>query len=214
MAGKPRRMQRIATMPGWTRPGHALGRRWPRWLMALGTIALLFAVAWLAARFDPLPPRFTGGATAADGDSLRLGSDRIRLLGIDAPELDQTCWRADGAEWPCGREARAELARLVAGGATECRPEGTDKYGRTLARCSVDGDDLGAAMVRAGLALATEGYVPEVAAARAEYRGLWQGRFVDPKTWRDEGPSGDPGKSVIEQLWDGFRELTGARALR
>ncbi|HEY9010963.1 MAG TPA: thermonuclease family protein [Devosia sp.] len=207
-------MQRIAAMPRWTRPGHALGRRRPRWLTAIGTIALLFAAVWLAARLDPLPPRFTGMAIAADGDSLRLGNDRVRLLGIDAPELDQTCWRAEGSEWPCGREARAELARLVAGREADCQPAGTDKYGRTLARCSVAGDDLGAAMVRAGLALATEGYVLEATAARTERRGLWQGRFVDPKTWRDEGPTGDPGKSLVEQLWDGFRELTGARALR
>lgn len=201
-------------MPRWTRPGHALGRRWPRGLQLLGTVALLFVLAFLAARLDPLPPRFTGHAVAADGDSLRLGSDRVRLVGIDAPELDQTCWDAAGAEWPCGRDARAELTRLVAGGKVDCQPEGTDKYGRTLARCAVAGADLGAAMVRSGLALATEGYVLEAAAARAERRGLWQGRFVDPKTWRDDGPSPDPGKTVIEQLWDGFRELTGARALR
>lgn len=201
-------------MPRWTRPGHALG---PRRRGIVGTLALilLFAVAaWLAALLDQLPPRFSGTAAAADGDSLRIRGDRIRLLGIDAPELDQVCWDGAGAEWHCGRAARAELARLTAAGPADCQPEGTDKYGRTLARCSVGGKDLGSQMVAAGLALATEGYGREQSAARRAGLGLWQGRFVDPKTWRDEGPSTDPGPGVLETLWDWFRELTGARTLR
>jgi endonuclease YncB( thermonuclease family) len=180
----------------------------------LAAIALLAAAAWLAAWLDPLPPRFSGMAVAADGDSLRLQGDRIRLLGIDAPELDQVCWDASGAEWPCGRAARAELARLVAAGPADCQPEGSDKYGRTLARCEVVGADLGAAIVSAGLALATDGYGAEESEAKRAARGLWQGRFVDPRTWRDQGPSGDPGRGWIETLWDWFRELTGARTLR
>lgn len=201
-------------MPKWTRPGHALGPRRGGLLRAVVLIVLFAAAAWLAALLDPLPPRFSGNAEAADGDSLRIRGDRIRILGIDAPELDQICWDAAGAQWDCGRAARAELARLTAAGPADCQPEGTDKYGRTLARCSVGGDDLGAGMVAAGLALATEGYGREESAARRGRLGLWQGRFVDPKSWRDEGPSADPGQGFLESLWDGFRELTGARTLR
>ena len=201
-------------MPKWTRPGHALGSRWRGLPAVLAAIVLLAGAAGLAAILDPLPPRFTGMAKAADGDSLRLQGDRIRLLGIDAPELDQVCWTADGAEWPCGRAARAELARLVAAGPVDCQPEGTDKYGRTLARCDVAGADLGAAMVGAGLALSTGGYGAAERQAKSDRLGLWQGRFVDPKVWRDDGPSGDPGEGWLEMLWNWFRELTGARALR
>lgn len=201
-------------MPKWTQPGHALANRWRRIPAILATIALLLLAAWLAAKLDPLPPRFTGAARAADGDSLRLSGDRIRLLGIDAPELDQLCWDAAGAEWSCGHAARTELSRLVAAGPVDCQPSGTDNYGRTLARCAVAGDDLGAAMVSAGLALATDGYGSEQAMAKRSKRGLWQGRFVDPKTWRDQGPSGDPGPGWLETLWTWFRELTGARTLR
>ncbi|RYE83221.1 MAG: thermonuclease family protein, partial [Hyphomicrobiales bacterium] len=145
---------------------------------------------------------------------LAVQGDRIRLLGIDAPELDQVCWTAGGAEWPCGRTARDELSRRLAGGAVDCQPEGKDKYGRTLARCAVSGADLGAHMVGRGLALASGGYMIEEAQARRGRLGLWQGRFVDPRTWRDEGPSGDPGTGLLPGLWDWFRELTGARTLR
>lgn len=201
-------------MPKWTQRGHALGSRWRGLPAILVAIALLAAAAWLAAKLDPLPPRFTGSAEAADGDSLRLQGDRIRLLGIDAPELDQVCWTATGAEWPCGHAARTELARLVAAGPVDCQPEGTDKYGRTLARCDVAGADIGASVVRAGLALSTDGYGAEQAGAERQERGLWQGRFVDPRTWRDEGPSGDPGEGWLETFWNWFRELTGARTLR
>jgi len=208
------RFARIATMPKWTRPGHALGSPWRRLAPTIFGILLLAAAAMVAAWLNPLPPRFSGAARAADGDSLTVQGDRVRLLGIDAPELDQLCWTAAGAEWPCGRAARAELVERLANGPVECQPEGKDKYGRTLARCVVSGADLGAHMVGHGLALATDGYLIEQTKAKTARIGLWQGRFVDPRTWRDEGPSGDPGPSILESLWTWFRELTGARTLR
>lgn len=214
MASRRRQFTRISGMPRWTRSGHALRSPMRSLASIIGMIVLFAIVAWIAARLDPLPPRFTGTATASDGDSLRVGGDRIRLLGLDAPELDQICWDAAGAEWRCGRAAADKLSELVRAGQVECQPEGTDRYGRTLARCAVAGNDLGARMVRAGLALATDAYGADEAAAKRVKTGLWQGRFVDPKTWRDEGPSGDPGKGLLETLWDGFRELTGARTLR
>lgn len=204
-------------MPHWVSPGHAMRRRWPllEGLPAiLATVALLGGAAFLAARLDPLPPRFSGEARASDGDSLRLGADRIRLLGLDAPELDQVCWRADGGEWPCGREARALMVTLLGDGAVTCLPQGNDRYGRTLAHCEVAGSDVGARVVEAGLAVSSGEYEREESLARGNRLGIWQGRFVNPREWRDEGPSDDPGPGIIEQLWTWFRELTGARALR
>jgi endonuclease YncB( thermonuclease family) len=204
-------------MPKWTRGGHALGPRWPRLRgipLTFVAIVAFAGLAWLAAKLDPLPPRFTGVAQAADGDSLRVQGDRIRLLGIDAPELDQVCWYEGGKEWSCGHAARAELARLVAAGPVDCQPEGTDKYGRTLAVCTIAHRDIGAAVVEAGFALARDAYGAEESAAKKAKRGLWDGRFVDPRTWRDEGPSNDPGPGLFENLWNWFRELTGARTLR
>ena len=40
----------------------------------------------------------SGKASVADGDTLRIGSERIRLHGIDAPESAQNC-RAAGETW-------------------------------------------------------------------------------------------------------------------
>src|SRR5690606_33248082 len=135
MAAKPPRFVRNGGMPAWAKPRHALAAR-PRrsrgWPAALAVLALLVGATLLATRLDPLPPRFTGEARVSDGDSLRLGTDRIRLLGIDAPELDQVCWRDSGVEWPCGRAARDHLASLLSHGDIACATSGVDKFGRLL----------------------------------------------------------------------------------
>jgi endonuclease YncB( thermonuclease family) len=180
----------------------------------LATLLLFGGAAYIAARLDPLPPRFSGAAQAADGDSLRLGGDRIRLLGIDAPELDQICWEADGAEWPCGRVAHERLRDLLAGSQTTCQPDGRDRYGRTLATCIVAGQDVAGVLVAEGLALARGDYQGDEIAARSARSGLWRGRFVEPRQWRDEGPDDAPEPALFEQLWNWFRELTGATTLR
>lgn len=177
--------------------------------MLLAAALIAVVAAWL----DPLPPPFSGQARASDGDSLRIRNDRIRLLGIDAPELDQVCWDGDDAEWACGRAARGKLAELL-GTRTECQAEGTDRFGRSLATCRVGEIDVAEAMVEAGLAIATDRYFREQSAAKAAGLGIWRGRFVDPKTWRDAGPTDEPPQDVFEQLWNGWRELTGARTLR
>jgi endonuclease YncB( thermonuclease family) len=216
MAKRPRSV--ADQMPDWTRRRHALrqGRTRRRtWVAPLIFLVLLGAGAFVAARLDPLPPRFTGEARASDGDSLRIGSDRIRLVGLDAPELDQVCWRDNGSEWPCGRAARDHMAVLLSHGAVACSTTGTDKYGRFLATCeSALGDDLGASQVENGFAIARGAYGAQESAARIDKRGLWNGRFNDPRSWRDEGPSNDPGLGLIEEVWTWLRELTGARALR
>ncbi|MEO6394779.1 MAG: thermonuclease family protein [Devosia sp.] len=142
-------------------------------------------LALLVALFDPLPEALTGAARASDGDSLRLGSERVRLLGIDAPELDQTCSKAGGAQWPCGEAARTALSGLLKQGAISCAPDGRDRYGRILAHCTADGRDLGRAIVEAGLATADLEYKAVEVEARLAGRGIWQGTFDSPRDWRD-----------------------------
>lgn len=151
----------------------------------LVALLLIGGAAVAAAHFEPVPEPISGHATVADGDTLRLGGDRIRLLGLDAPELAQTCLDARGEDWPCGHVAREKLTELVADADVRCVPTGTDRYGRLLARCTAGDTDIGAAMVAAGLAVASDSYLTEEAAARGEKLGLWQGRFDPPRRWRD-----------------------------
>lgn len=49
-----------------------------------------------------------------DGDTVILDNLRIRLQGIDAPELKQTCYnKQDGKIWQCGLASRDHLLQLI-----------------------------------------------------------------------------------------------------
>lgn len=169
-------------------------------IAALALIAVLAVVAYLV---QPGEGTLEGRASASDGDSLRMGDERIRLTGFDAVELDQTCTRDSGEEWTCGRSARAFLAGQVGGQTVACRREGRDQYGRVLANCRVGNADLGDAVVRAGWAVAELSYAGAALEARRERRGIWSGRFVDPAEWRRTG--GEPGFD----LWGWLLSLLG-----
>jgi endonuclease YncB( thermonuclease family) len=51
----------------------------------------------------------TGIPKIQDGDEVSIGNTRIRLMGVDAPALEQLCLDAKGAHWKCGIAARDEL---------------------------------------------------------------------------------------------------------
>ncbi len=130
----------------------------------------------------------TGIFAAIDGDSLRKGNSEIRLYGIDAPELHQTCFDSGHFEYPCGREAHRALADLVAGYDLKCFTRDTDRYGRAVAQCNAGKMDINAEMVRQGWAIAyrrhSSDYVAEEAYAEKDRRGIWQGDFETPEKWR------------------------------
>lgn len=84
-----------------------------------------------------------------DGDTLWLHGEKIRLAGIDAPELD-------GARCKPERElaeaATLRLVELLAAGPPLVERRGLDRYGRTLATVYIDGEDVGAVLIAEGLA--------------------------------------------------------------
>lgn len=143
------------------------------------------AVAW---RTPAAAQALSGRAVVTDGDTLRIGGTKIRLFGVDAPESHQQCRDIAGRDWPCGAVATERLKRLVAERRVVCDPQNTDRYGRTVASCSVDGRDLGAAIVAEGLGRAyarySDRYLGDEAAARAARRGLWQAESEAPWDWR------------------------------
>lgn len=137
-------------------------------------------------------PGLTGVPTSiTDGDTLRLGEVRVRLFGIDAPERDQVCRDGSGQDYACGARATDALRALIADGPITCMQVDTDRYGRTVATCAAQGQDLGAALVASGWALAyrsfTTDYVDEEAQAQTLRRGLWSGSFDRPSDWRARG---------------------------
>jgi len=141
-----------------------------------------------------------------DGNRLTLNGTRIRLYGIAAPDLRQSC------EWPnktipCGAIAKTAMMDLIAGARVVCRERTETRHAETrhaetrhaetrhanadhmerLAICYAGGFDIGANMVHTGWALADpktpSNYATIEARARQKARGLWKGRFVRPWEW-------------------------------
>ena len=107
-----------------------------------------------AARNEKIVSSPAAPAIAVDGDSLEIGSRRIRLMGIDAPEYDQFCKKNNGELYPCGQLAADYLKTLIAEKNITCRIHKQDKYKRDLCTCYAETTDLNAEMIRAGYAVA------------------------------------------------------------
>jgi endonuclease YncB( thermonuclease family) len=137
-----------------------------------------------------VPANLDGVPDVLDGDTVFVAGARVRLEGIDAPEMDQVCLTSSGECWRCGEEARARLAEKIDRQFITCRANGEDRYGRTLATCrlGLSDVDLNAWMVSEGLALSfvrySHRYDGDEAAARESRRGLWAGAFIAPWDWR------------------------------
>ena len=157
----------------------------------VSSAALLLVPAIAAAVTGPGandPAIVTGQGRVVDGDTLDVGQTRVRLEGIDAPEMAQTCQTATGENWDCGKAAAAFLRAMVQQRDLACDRTGSDLYHRTLATCFEDGTDINEAMVRAGMAWAfvrySQAYVAAEADARERKVGVWQGRAEAPWNFR------------------------------
>lgn len=131
----------------------------------------------------------TGVARIVDGDTVQVASTRIRLQGMDAPETDQVCLNQQGERWTCGISARDELTRHAGAGPWTCRGTAKDRFGRLIATCEVNGENIQKWMVRNGWALSfvrySHVYDADEAEARAANVGLWGGAFIPPWDWRN-----------------------------
>ncbi|MDQ0509940.1 thermonuclease family protein [Ancylobacter amanitiformis] len=153
-------------------------------------LSILFAVVLvgIALLVQHFVPPLTGAVRVADGDSLEVAGERVRLGGIDAPELHQSCGPA-GKGWACGEKAKAALVALVRDADIRCRPVDEDRYARAVSVCEVDGQDIAARLVEQGWAVATGlSYRREQSAARTAGRGIWSGPFDLPADWRAAHP--------------------------
>lgn len=161
-------------------------RKAQRILTRMAVIAIL---AVLAHWFDkPDSMAASNEVRVIDGDSLEIGGEKVRLLGIDAPELSQTCTNATGKTYGCGKQATKHLQYLIGKKTVQCDVTGDDKYQRGLVLCQVGDVDINKQMVKSGWALAfRNSYVDytteEIAAAKAR-RGLWAGDFMTPREWK------------------------------
>ena len=131
----------------------------------------------------------TGTVTeVVDGDTFDIGETRIRLAGFDAPEINQSCLDVTGGETQCGRSATEYLEGVVGDQTVTCTVLETDRYGRSVCTCEVDGADIGTAMVSQGHAVDDDRYDPDYSEAEMEARdyrrGIHAGTFVTPRSYR------------------------------
>ena len=85
-----------------------------------------------------------GRCHVIDGDTIIIGKTRIRLAGIDAPELDQ----------PYGQKSKWAMVAICKGRVIRAELTGEQSYNRLVATCYLeDGRDIGAELVKQGLAL-------------------------------------------------------------
>ena len=129
----------------------------------------------------------SGPVRVVDADTIDIGAPvNIRLIGIDAPEAGQTC--RDGARiLACGEMATDAARRLYGGRQAVCRVHETDRYGRALATCRVDGTEINAELVRLGVARTYRddpAYREQEKEAVLMARGLWAYEMQDPAEWR------------------------------
>jgi micrococcal nuclease len=109
-----------------------------------------------------------GPAWVIDGDTIDINGTRIRLAGIDAPEMDH----------PYGKSAKWALVKLCKGHKVRAVFDGEQSYERTVATCYLpDGRDLSAEMVKAGMAIDWPKF------SRGKYSGL-ELPGIRKKLWR------------------------------
>ena len=134
-----------------------------------------------------------------DGDTVHINNKKIRLEGIDAPEIKQQCKKpflkisaTIGFEfnknYSCGVIAKKKLIDKIDNSKIKCISSSKDRYKRYLATCYKDKINLNKWMVRNGYAIAykkySKKYVVDEDYAKEKKLGLWSGSFIRPEKWR------------------------------
>jgi endonuclease YncB( thermonuclease family) len=128
-----------------------------------------------------------GVAKVVDGDTIHIGKNKIRLHGIDAPEIDQKCF-FNNEDWECGRKSTHALIEMIKNNPVQCRINGVDRYKRYIAVCFSDRKNLNKMMVKNGWAIAyryySNNYIDEEFIAERKKLGIWKGKFMEPYIFR------------------------------
>lgn len=92
----------------------------------------------------PKSMQITGKAYVIDGDTIIVQKIRIRLAGVDAPELNM----------PWGQKSKWAMVNICKGQTITVKLDGQRSYNRLVGTCFLsDGRDIGAELIKQGLAL-------------------------------------------------------------
>ncbi|WP_318527954.1 thermonuclease family protein [Lentibacter sp. XHP0401] len=129
-----------------------------------------------------------GRMDIVDGDTLHVSGKTVRIFGIDAPEAGQTCKTRDGTTWACGKWVSDTVRKAFQGKFARCVEIDRDRYDRIVARCDVNGTDMGRWLVQQGLAFAYRKYAMDYdldeKGAAVNDRGLHASLVENPADFR------------------------------
>ena len=134
-----------------------------------------------------------------DGDTVHINTKKIRLEGIDAPEIKQQCKKPFlkisaiigyqfNKNYSCGIMVKKKLVEKINNSKVKCIATSKDRYKRFIATCYKDNINLNKWMVRNGYAVAykrySKDYVRDEEYAKENKLGVWEGSFTMPEKWR------------------------------
>jgi endonuclease YncB( thermonuclease family) len=162
--------------------------------LSLAALALIVGVSGTMAQ-DVV----SGAAKVVDADIIMVEKQRVILWAVDAPERPQKCFVGD-LLWDCYGAARQALGELIASGEASCtlQPGEPDKFNRRYGVCTSGGKDIGAELVRLGMARAFVEQGPDYTAREEEAKAAqigvfqpgakidapWEFRKTDPRNYR------------------------------
>ncbi len=156
-------------------------------------------IIFLVLTSSVLSEEIFGFPNIIDGDTIRIENYKIRLEGIDAPEMKQKCKKEKFKislivgftfyeDYNCGAVSKENLVEKISSSKIKCISTSQDRYKRYLATCFRDKINLNKWMVRNGHALAykrySKKYVLDEEFAKENKLGLWKGKFINPEKWR------------------------------
>lgn len=122
---------------------------WRQIRAALAGTAVVLATVQVAVA----DPGISGFAIVQENSALKLSGTLIYLYGIYVPPTEQSCYTIV-RPLPCGQRASLALDFKISGHFVHCWPMATNPDGSLSARCSSEGEDLGAWMLQRGWAVA------------------------------------------------------------
>ena len=160
------------------------------WLMAqkiwIFELLIFFAIFYCPIT---LAESIIGKAKIIDGDTIHIGKNKIRLYGIDAPEINQTC-TIEKIIWDCGIDSSQALESMISEKEIQCEIVDIDRYKRFVAKCFVKNINLNQYMVQNGWAVAyryySDDFIKNEEIAKKNKAGIWQGKFLDPYLFRKQ----------------------------
>ena len=177
-------------------------------LIFKGTLSFLFlgvtgsyVVGQTAAVGPGLNKPLSGLGRTADGDTIMVGRKLVQLDGINAPELKQKCSDRQNRRYACGEKALKQMQKMVDGRQIMCNIRSENSFGRIIADCFANGQNVAEQMVKKGHAVARglkgRDYLAFELKARKGQKGMWQGQFANSKVWRHGYTSQDGYNGVV-----------------